>query len=282
MAVQLAAEASPAMASSAADSPIVTLTNLSKWFDTTQVLKDVSLEVEPGTVVTIVGPSGSGKTTLLRCINGLEQFQGGTIDVVGHRINSRPPTAHLPRREEAALRDLRWQVSMVFQSFNLFPHLTALQNVSLGPINVLKRPKDEVHQEAAKLLDRVGLKGREGAYPSQLSGGEQQRVAIARALCMKPKLLLLDEITSALDPELVGEVLAVVEGLAEAGHTMMIVTHELDFAREVADVVVVMDAGGIVELGPPEQVLESPATERTRRFIARLQRKETFTDGRGI
>jgi polar amino acid transport system ATP-binding protein len=226
----------------------------------------------PGTVVTIVGPSGSGKTTMLRCVNGLEQFQSGTIDVVDTRLVGRPADSHPSRQEEAAMRQLRRQAAMVFQSLNLFPHLNAIQNITLGPIRVLKRPKAEVEQEGSQLLARVGLGGREGSYPAELSGGEQQRVAIARALAMKPKLLLLDEITSALDAELVGEVLDVVEQLAESGHTMMIVTHELQFARDVADVVVFMDEGRIVEIGPPQEVLVNPKKERTQRFIARLKR----------
>jgi polar amino acid transport system ATP-binding protein len=276
--VQSAAESEPVAGVGSDSAPIVTITGVSKWFDESQVLQDVSLTVATANVVSIVGPSGSGKTTLLRCINGLEPFQEGTIEAVGHRLDPRRAGSYASRAVEATLRDLRWQVAMVFQSFNLFPHLTAIENVALGPIHVLKRPKGEVEAEAQQLLQRVGLGERAGAYPSQLSGGEQQRVAIARALAMQPKLLLLDEITSALDAELVGEVLAVVEGLAASGHTMMIVTHELDFAREVSDVVVVMDAGRIIEIGPPEELLVNPKTERTKRFIARLQRKKRLHD----
>jgi ABC-type polar amino acid transport system ATPase subunit len=268
----LAADPEATAGQGGSPSAIVALTGVNKWYGSNHVLRDVSLAVTRGTVVSIVGPSGSGKTTLLRCVNGLEQLQSGTIDVVGIRLVGRPEGKHPSRQEEASLRELRREVAMVFQSFNLFPHLNALQNITLGPIRVLKVSKREAEAEASQLLARVGLGGREGSYPSELSGGEQQRVAIARALAMRPKLLLLDEITSALDAELVGEVLDVVQGLAESGHTMLIVTHELQFAREVADVVVVMDQGRIVELGPPEEVLVNPKTERTKRFIARLRR----------
>jgi len=270
--VQLAGEPNAPNPGAATDSPIVTITQVNKWFGDNHVLKDVSLAVTPGTVMTIVGPSGSGKTTLLRCTNGLEQFQSGTIDVVDTRIRGRPVGTHASRQEESALLALRRQAAIVFQSLNLFPHMNAIQNITIGPIRVLERPKAEAEAEASQLLARVGLGGREGSYPSELSGGEQQRVAIARALAMKPKLLLLDEITSALDAELVAEVLDVVEQLADSGHTMMIVTHELQFAREVADIVVVMDQGRIIELGPAETVLVNPKTERTQRFIARLKR----------
>ena len=270
--MQLAAEPNVPTSGDATASPIVTITQVNKWFGDNHVLKDVSLAVTPGTVVTIVGPSGSGKTTLLRCTNGLEQFQSGTIDVVDTRITGHPLGTHPSRQEDAALRALRRQAAIVFQSLNLFPHMNAIENITIGPIQVLKRPKEEAEAEASQLLARVGLGGREGSYPSELSGGEQQRVAIARALAMKPKLLLLDEITSALDAELVAEVLDVVEQLADSGHTMMIVTHELQFARDVADIVVVMDQGRIIELGPAETVLVNPKTERTQRFIARLRR----------
>lgn len=242
-----------------------------KRFGTNEVLKGVSLTVNPGEVVVLLGPSGSGKTTLLRCINFLEEYQGGRIRVDGQLVGYREKDHRLVRLRESAIARYRAQVSMVFQNFNLFPHMTALQNVTLGPIKVLGQPATAAREKARAVLTRVGLEAKFDSYPGQLSGGQQQRVAIARALAMDPKVILFDEVTSALDPELVGEVLIVMRQLAESsGITMLVVTHELLFAREVADRVVFMDGGVIVEEGPAGQVLAAPSTERLRTFLRRF------------
>ena len=235
------------------------------------VLKGVSMDARAGEVVCLIGPSGSGKSTLLRCINGLEIFQEGAMDVVGQRlVGIARPNRGDHVRHRAALQNVRRQVGMVFQQFNLFPHLTALQNVSLGPKRVLGKSKAEAEEAGRALMKKVGLEGKEDSLPAKLSGGQQQRVAIARALAMEPKLLLMDEITSALDPELVGEVLRVVKTLAEAGQTMILVTHELQFAQDVADRVIVLDFGEIVETGRPTEMFKNPKTERTRQFVSRV------------
>jgi polar amino acid transport system ATP-binding protein len=211
-------------------------------------------------VVCLIGASGSGKSTLLRCINGLESYDRGKVEVEGRRVDSKSP----------AIREIRTEVAMVFQRFNLFPHRTALENVMEGPLYVKKETRSVVEDRAKRLLARVGLEDKERSHPSQLSGGQQQRVAIARALAMEPKAILFDEPTSALDPELVGEVLAVMRALADEGMTMLVVTHEMGFAREVADRVVFLDRGAILEEGPAREVLTSPREERTRDFLRRV------------
>jgi len=228
----------------------------------------VSLDVEPGQVLCLIGASGSGKTTLLRTVNQLVPIDSGAIYVDGELLGRRRDGDTLHVLSEAEVARQRMSTGMVFQRFNLFAHMTALQNVTEGPVQVQRRKPAEARAEAMDLLARVGLADKAGNYPAQLSGGQQQRVAIARALAMRPKLMLFDEPTSALDPELVGEVLAVMKELARCGMTMMVVTHELGFAREVADRVVYMDAGAIVESGSPAQVLGSPSEARTRAFLS--------------
>ena len=231
------------------DAPIVSVVEVDKHFGSFQVLHHVSLDVFPGEVVCLIGASGSGKTTLLRCINQLAQQDGGAIWVGGELNGFSIANGRLHRLSERAVARQRLATGMVFQRFNLFPHLTALDNITEGPVQVLRRPRDQVVAEARTLLARVGLADKAGHYPAQLSGGQQQRVAIARALAMQPRVMLFDEPTSALDPELVGEVLAVMKELAASGMTMIVVTHELGFAREVADRVVFMDQDRIVEQG---------------------------------
>ena len=251
-----------------ADSAIVTIANVSKLFGDLKALNNVSLSIEPGTVQCIIGPSGSGKSTLLRCINQLEKIDQGAIRVDGELIGYRRVGDELHELTDPEIARQRLVTGMVFQRFNLFNHMTALQNIIEGPLTVLKRPRKEIVAEATALLERVGLAEKRDSYPSELSGGQQQRIAIARALAMKPKLMLFDEPTSALDPELVGEVLNVMRDLAASGMTMIVVTHELGFAREVAGDVVFMDKGEIVEQGPPQTVLVAPKQARTRDFIA--------------
>jgi len=241
-----------------------------KSFGTLEVLRDVDLVVEPGSVTVVLGPSGSGKSTLLRSINHLEKVDRGFVALDGELVGYRRKGDKLHELQEKELLRQRTRFGFVFQSFNLFPHLTALDNIVEAPVSAQGRPRGEVEAEARELLARVGLADREKAYPRQLSGGQQQRVAIARALAMRPAVLLFDEPTSALDPELVGEVLSVIEGLASTGTTMIVVTHEIGFARRVADQVVFMDDGRVVEQGPPEQVLDAPQHDRTRAFLARV------------
>jgi len=231
-----------------------------KRFGALQVLNGISLTVYAGEVVCLIGPSGSGKSTLLRCTNGLEALDGGAIDFEG---------TTLPR-DERGLRVMRARMGMVFQSFELFPHLTALQNVAEGPRTVLGMTQRAANDRAAALLAKVGLAEKSASYPSALSGGQQQRVAIARALAMEPDVMLFDEPTSALDPETIGEVLGVMKALADEGMTMVVVTHEMTFARRVADWVAVFDVGRIVEQGPPSQIFDAPTTERTRDFLSHL------------
>ncbi|MEO3889004.1 amino acid ABC transporter ATP-binding protein [Nonomuraea sp. B5E05] len=241
-----------------------------KHFGHLEVLKGIDLEVRQGEVVVVLGPSGSGKSTFLRCVNHLETIDGGSIHVDGELIGfeaSGDRVRHLRKRE---ITRQRREIGMVFQQFNLFPHFTVVQNVIEAPVGVRGEPRDQARERAHALLRRVGLEDKAGAYPRQLSGGQQQRVAIARALAMRPKLMLFDEPTSALDPELVGEVLAVMKGLAEDGLTMIVVTHEVGFAREVADRVVFMDDGVVVESGTPADVLDSPASPRTKAFLSRV------------
>ena len=251
----------------AAERPMVDAQQVCKDFGALSVLKGVTLSVAPGEVLVLVGPSGSGKSTFLRCINHLETVSAGRLYVdgvlVGYR-ESRNRLYEMPAREASRQRR---DIGMVFQHFNLFPHRTALENITEAPIHVRKLRKSAAVERARDLLHQVGLSDKADAYPAQLSGGQQQRVAIARALAMDPKLMLFDEPTSALDPELVGEVLAVMKKLAGAGMTMIVVTHEMGFAREVADQLVFMDDGVIVETGPPREVLGNPAHERTRAFL---------------
>jgi polar amino acid transport system ATP-binding protein len=252
--------------------PMIEIKDLRKSFGPLEVLKGVSLDVEQGEVLAVLGPSGSGKSTLLRCINLLEEYQGGEIriddELVGYRPNS---DNRRVRRSEAENARLRENVGMVFQSFNLFPHRTALGNVMMGPLHVRGMARRDARTLAAELLRKVGLGEQVDQYPVTLSGGQQQRVAIARALAMQPKVMLFDEVTSSLDPELVGEVLLVIRHLAEEGMTMIIVTHELPFARDVADQVVFMDRGVIVERGEPSELLNAPSSDRLKLFLRRYQ-----------
>jgi polar amino acid transport system ATP-binding protein len=248
--------------------PLVAIRSVSKDFGEFQALKSVSLDVWPGEVMCLIGASGSGKTTLLRCINQLTAIDAGGIWLDGELLGVREQGGRLFRLTERQIGRQRLKTGMVFQRFNLFPHKTALENITEGPLQVQGRKADEVRAEATELLRRVGLSAKADSYPAQLSGGQQQRVAIARALAMKPMLMLFDEPTSALDPELVGEVLAVMKELARSGMTMMVVTHELGFAREVADRVVYMDQGAIVEQGRAADVLGAPREERTKAFLS--------------
>jgi polar amino acid transport system ATP-binding protein len=252
--------------------PMVAIRGLHKSFDRLKVLAGIDLEVAPGEVVVIIGPSGSGKSTLLNCINFLEPFQEGTVRVRGEWIGYAPDAAGARARQpEAHINRMRTHVGMVFQQFNLFPHMTALENVIEAPIQVLKLPRDKAVARAHGLLAKVGLSAKAEAYPGELSGGQQQRVAIARSLAMQPDVMLFDEVTSALDPELVGEVLAVLRQLAGEGMTMLLVTHEMAFAQDVADRVVFMDGGVIVEQGVPAEIFANPRHERTRAFLRRLR-----------
>jgi polar amino acid transport system ATP-binding protein len=232
-----------------------------------QVLRGVSLSVRRGEVAAIIGPSGGGKSTFLRCLNGLERFQGGSITIDGHRLQSDTPKA----LRDQTLRKIRRDVGMVFQSFNLFPHRTVLQNVTEGPIHVRGLHRDEAEARARRLLDRVGLADRLGAIPRQLSGGQQQRVAIARALAMEPQAILFDEPTSALDPRMTAEVLAVITDLASDGLTMIVVTHAMRFARQVAHTVHVFGEGRVIESGPPSQIFEDPLQDATRMLLSEVQ-----------
>ena len=250
---------------------VIHATDVHKRFGRLEVLKGVSLDVKRGETVCIIGASGSGKTTFIRCINHLEKIDAGRIEVNGSLIGYRESNnGKLVEDNERSIARQRTQVCMVFQRFNLFPHKTALENVIEAPIHVLKVGKEEAVADAERLLARVGLSDKRDVYPGKLSGGQQQRVAIARALAMKPALLLFDEPTSALDPEVIGEVLEVMEELAHEGMTMIVVTHEMGFARVAADRVVVMDDGRMIEEGTPEQVFDDPQTERTRQFLSKI------------
>lgn len=248
--------------------PVLTIRGLTKSFGARAVLRGVDLDVFPGDVVSIIGSSGSGKTTLLRCIDLLEDYQGGEIRLDGEPLGIALDGDRRRRLSGRALARQRSRIGMVFQSYNLFPHLTALRNVMLGLTKVKGTPKDEARAIAERWLDRVGLAAHRDNYPSALSGGQQQRVAIARALAMDPRLLLLDEVTSALDPELVQEVLVTVRELAEAGTTMLIVTHEMRFSRQVSSRVVFMDGGVVVEDGAPEAIFGAPRSQRLRAFLS--------------
>jgi polar amino acid transport system ATP-binding protein len=240
--------------------PAIELRGLRKAFGDHLVLDGIDLQVAPGEKVCVIGPSGSGKSTMLRCVNRLEEPSGGQVFVEGTEITD----------PECDLDDIRTRIGMVFQHFNLFPHLTVMGNLTVAPRRVRRMAKNEAVVTARQMLARVGLSEKEDAYPAQLSGGQQQRVAIARALCMDPDMMLFDEVTSALDPELVGDVLKVMRDLADEGMTMLVVTHEMGFAREVADRVVFLDEGQIVEEGPPARVVGAPTHERTRRFLDRV------------
>jgi polar amino acid transport system ATP-binding protein len=250
------------------DTVMVRAEAVRKSFGNVEVLRGISLEVGRGEVCCLVGPSGSGKSTFLRCINHLEKIDGGRLWVNGQLVGYRQQGRELHELREREVARQRATIGMVFQRFNLFPHMTALENVMVGPVRVRREKKELARDRAQTLLDRVGLGGRGGAYPAQLSGGQQQRVAIARALAMEPSLMLFDEPTSALDPELVGEVLDVMKELARSGMTMIVVTHEMGFAREVGDAVVFMDGGVVVESGDPRQVLVDPQHERTKAFLS--------------
>ncbi|MFJ1458826.1 amino acid ABC transporter ATP-binding protein [Nocardia sp. N2S4-5] len=248
----------------------VELRGVRKRFGAEEVLRGVDLAVRPGEVTVILGPSGSGKSTLLRTINHLEKVDAGSVRVSGELVGYRRKGAKLHELSEREILRQRSRIGFVFQDFNLFPHLTVLENVVLAPVSAQGRRRSEAEAEAGQLLERVGLADKAAEYPRRLSGGQQQRVAIARALALRPAVVLFDEPTSALDPELVGEVLAVIRGLARDGATLVIVTHEIGFAREIADTVVLMDSGEIVEQGPPEQVLDAPAHSRTKAFLAHV------------
>ena len=241
--------------------PVLNIEHLVKRFDGQTVLNDISFSVQEGEVVVIAGPSGCGKSTLLRCINALEEIQGGEIRLAGEPVSGRSRN----------LTEIRQKTGMVFQNYELFPHLNVLENILLAPVKVQKRAREEVKEEALALLARVGLEQKAGSFPRQLSGGQKQRAAIVRALCMHPEILLFDEVTAALDPEMVREVLDVILGLAAEGKTMLIVTHEMQFARAVADRVIFLDDGRICEEGTPEQFFDAPRTERARQFL------KTFT-----
>jgi ABC-type polar amino acid transport system ATPase subunit len=239
---------------------MITFSKVNKWFGTLHVLRDIDLHVEAGEVVVICGPSGSGKSTLIRCINRLEEIQEGQLIVDGVEIHDK----------RIGLTQIRAEIGFVFQQFNLYPHMTALANTTLAPIKVRKLKKEDARQLGRKILQRVGLGDKADAYPDQLSGGQQQRVAIARGLCMQPKIMLFDEPTSALDPEMINEVLDVMRDLAKGGMTMIVVTHEMGFAREVAHRVVFMDDGQIIEVAPPEAFFNHPRTERAKSFLSRI------------
>jgi len=241
-------------------SPAIEFRQVNKWFGTLHVLKDVSLRVEPGEVVVICGPSGSGKSTLIRCVNRLEPIQSGEIIVLGQSLTS--PGVNLSK--------LRSEVGMVFQSFNLYPHMTALENITLAPMKVKGLSRAEAEKTAMALLERVGMPDKAHAYPAHLSGGQQQRVAIARALAMQPKIMLFDEPTSALDPEMINEVLEVMTDLAREGMTMVVVTHEMGFARRVAHRIIFMDEGQFIEEGTPETFFAAPKSERTKLFLSKI------------
>ncbi|EJC83258.1 ABC-type polar amino acid transport system, ATPase component [Rhizobium leguminosarum bv. trifolii WSM2297] len=250
--------------------PLVRARNVHKSFDQLEVLKGIDLDVAPGEVVVILGPSGSGKSTFLRCINRLEAINQGSIEVDGEQIGYSFRNGKLVQLSNHAVALQRRKIGMVFQQFNLYPHMTSLQNIIEAPVGIHGESRKEATENAKRLLERVGLSAKADNYPRQLSGGQQQRVAIARALAIKPKLMLFDEPTSALDPELVGEVLATMRDLANQGLTMIVVTHEIGFAREAADRVVFMDGGKVIEQGKPENVLGNPQHPRTRSFLSRV------------
>jgi polar amino acid transport system ATP-binding protein len=256
-------------ARSAERRPMLEISGISKRFGAVEVLRDVSLSVAPGEVVVVIGPSGSGKTTLLRCINLLEDYERGTITVDGEPIGYRREGKDRVRMSGRDIAAARAKVGMVFQSYNLFPHMSVLQNIVAAPVRVKGVPRSRAEARARELLAMVGLSDKAAEHPVRLSGGQQQRVAIARALAMDPKIMLFDEVTSALDPELVGEVLAAMQQLAQGGMTMVVVTHEMSFARDIADRIVFIDDGVIVEEGKPDEILFTPRTDRVRAFLKR-------------
>ena len=249
---------------------VVQAIDVHKWFGRLHVLKGVSMDVKRQEVVVVIGASGSGKTTFIRCVNHLEKIQEGRISVNGHLIGYREEGGRLVEDRERNIAKQRQEIGMVFQRFNLFPHMTALQNITEAPLLVRKTPSAEAIEMGRALLARGGLSSKENVYPNQLSGGQQQRIAIARALAMKPALMLFDEPTSALDPEMIGEVLEVMKELAREGMTMIVVSHEMGFAREVANRVVMMDDGVVVEEGTPDQVFSSPTQDRTKAFLSKI------------
>lgn len=253
------------------ETPMVRAESVHKSYGSVPILRGVTLDVARGEVTCVIGPSGSGKSTFLRCLNHLEKIDAGRVEIDGRLMGYRESGGRLHELHERDVLEQRASIGMVFQHFDLFPHLTVLENLTLAPVCVRGVTRDQAVATARTLLDRVGLLAKSGAYPSQLSGGQQQRVAIARALAMEPSLMLFDEPTSALDPELVGEVLDAMRTLAQSGMTMVVVTHEIRFAREVADSIVFMDGGVVVESGPPAQVLGSPRHERTRSFLAQVR-----------
>jgi len=253
--------------------PAIVVEQAHKWFGAHHVLRGINLTVQKGEVVVVVGPSGSGKTSLLRCLNYLVPLDKGRVLIDGEVLGHSEQDGVIKRDSSAVLDRKREQIGMVFQHFNLFPHLTVLGNVTIAPIKVKKVPRHEAEERALTLLEQVGLREKANRYPARLSGGERQRVAIVRALAMQPKLMLFDEVTSALDPELVGEVLDVMKSLASQGMTMVVVTHEMGFARDVADRVLVMDNGLVIEEGHPDMVLRHPSHERTQSFLRRVVEK---------
>ncbi len=261
---------SPADARTGCPAPLIVVRDVWKRFGTLEVLRGVTLDVDPGEVVVVIGPSGSGKTTLLRALNALETVDGGTITIKGIHLAEPGPDGRPRRPDDRTIRAVRLEVGMVFQRFNLFPHMTVLENVTAGPVHVRGLTPAEARGRALELLRRIGLVDKAAAHPHQLSGGQQQRVAIARALAMQPEVMLFDEVTSALDPELVGEVLKVMRQLAQDGMTMVVVTHEMQFAREVADRVIVMDQGRIIEVGAPRAIFRAPTHPRTAEFLQRV------------
>ena len=238
---------------------VISASNLKKRYGELEVLKDISVNVTEGEVLCIIGPSGSGKSTLLRCLNGLEEIQSGSITILGEELVN-----------NKNINKLRENIGMVFQSFNLFPHLSVLENMLLAPLELKKMNKEEATEKAISLLDKVGLRDKKDVYPDTLSGGQKQRVAIARALEMNPKIMLFDEPTSALDPEMVGEVLKVMKDLAQEGMTMVVVTHEMNFAKDVSDRVIFMDQGYILEEGPPEEIFTAPTSDRCKEFLDKV------------
>jgi polar amino acid transport system ATP-binding protein len=250
--------------------PALRVEGVRKSYGQVEVLKGIDMQVQPGEVACLVGPSGSGKSTFLRCINHLEKINSGRLYVAGELVGYEEKNGRLYELSDREVCRKRAEIGMVFQNFNLFQHMSVLENIIEAPMKVLKISKEEAVAHARELLELVGLSGREESLPKQLSGGQQQRVAITRALAMRPKLMLFDEPTSALDPELVGEVLAAMQDLANSGMTMIVVTHEMGFARKVADTVAFMDAGLIVESGPPDQVLDNPQEERTKSFFSKV------------
>ena len=239
---------------------IITVKNLSKSFGKLEVLKDINAEIQEKEVICVIGPSGSGKSTFLRCLNRLEEISGGEVVINGHNITD----------PKININKVRQEVGMVFQQFNLFPHKTVLENITLGPVKILSMDKGTAEKKALELLNKVGLKEKAHSYPGELSGGQKQRVAIARALAMNPKIMLFDEPTSALDPEMVGDVLEVMKQLAKEGMTMVVVTHEMGFAREVGDRVIFMDGGYIVEENKPNEIFSNPQHERTKSFLSKV------------